>query len=43
MKKRTCSTIACFARETKEIRLHGLDKEDDFLIKGEANKSILIG
>lgn len=28
--------------ETKEIRLHGLDKEDDFLIKGEANKSILV-
>ncbi|MFT4667034.1 MAG: hypothetical protein ACI9VN_002634 [Patescibacteria group bacterium] len=29
-------------KETKEIRLHGLGKKDQFLIKGEANKSILI-
>ena len=28
--------------ETKEIRLHGLEKEDEFYIKGEAKKSILI-
>ena len=28
--------------ETKEIRLHGLGKKDQFLIKGESNKSILI-
>ena len=28
--------------ETKEIRLHGLDKNDDFFIKGNADKSILI-
>ncbi len=28
--------------ETKEIRLYGLDKNDDFFITGEANKSILL-